>query len=164
MTKTVRIAWRQLRSRIYGEPPKFEAEIRELVTSETGSWWVSRGRCGSALSRIHAVNRARTLAARRGFAVDETKLNWATKREPTQEEVEQVLRDFHGLQDPIPSCTPPAITPPVSMSLKALIEEARRGISDVKIEDFTCFACTAWKACRYAFDAYNTNGDCLAEK
>lgn len=31
-------------------------------------------------------------------------------------------------------------------------------------EDFTCFTCQLWQHCGFAFDGYNTNGDCLAEK
>ncbi len=30
--------------------------------------------------------------------------------------------------------------------------------------DFTCDRCAAANECDYAFDPYNTNGDCLAEK
>ncbi len=33
-----------------------------------------------------------------------------------------------------------------------------------KIERFTCDECPARKTCEWAFDAYNTNDDCLAEK
>lgn len=32
------------------------------------------------------------------------------------------------------------------------------------IEKFTCDECPARKTCKWAFDAYNTDGDCLAEK
>lgn len=32
------------------------------------------------------------------------------------------------------------------------------------IQSFTCDDCPAKLSCNYAFDAYNTNGDCLAEK
>lgn len=31
-------------------------------------------------------------------------------------------------------------------------------------EDTTCWDCTSKDTCEFAFDAYNTNGDCLAEK
>ena len=31
-------------------------------------------------------------------------------------------------------------------------------------EKFTCFECGAEPTCPYAWDHYNTNGDCLAEK
>lgn len=30
--------------------------------------------------------------------------------------------------------------------------------------EFTCDNCVACKTCEFAFDAYNTDGDCLAEK
>lgn len=39
-------------------------------------------------------------------------------------------------------------------------EAARR----FNIEAFTCDNCPAAKTCQWAFDAYNTDGDCLAEK
>lgn len=34
----------------------------------------------------------------------------------------------------------------------------------IKPENLTCFECAENKTCEYAWDAYNTNGDCLAEK
>jgi len=51
------------------------------------------------------------------------------------------------------------------MTLKQLIEFAREHFSDgLKVEDYSCYDCGAWQTCEFAFDAYNTNGDCLAEK
>jgi hypothetical protein len=35
---------------------------------------------------------------------------------------------------------------------------------DPKPEEMTCFECGANKTCEWAWDHYNTNGDCLAEK
>jgi hypothetical protein len=32
------------------------------------------------------------------------------------------------------------------------------------IESFTCDGCGGVNICKYAFDGYNTDGDCLAEK
>ncbi len=32
------------------------------------------------------------------------------------------------------------------------------------ITEFTCDQCSAVRTCEYAFDPYNTDGDCLAEK
>ena len=32
------------------------------------------------------------------------------------------------------------------------------------IKEFSCDRCSASRTCDYAFDPYNTNGDCLAEK
>jgi MoaA/NifB/PqqE/SkfB family radical SAM enzyme len=32
------------------------------------------------------------------------------------------------------------------------------------IDAFSCDDCSARKTCEWAFDPYNTNGDCLAEK
>ncbi len=34
----------------------------------------------------------------------------------------------------------------------------------IPIENFTCYGCAMVKECKYAFDLYNTQGDCLAEK
>lgn len=34
----------------------------------------------------------------------------------------------------------------------------------IKKEDLTCFNCTENKTCKYAWDEYNTQGDCLASK
>ena len=34
----------------------------------------------------------------------------------------------------------------------------------LKSEDYTCHKCEAKNNCEYAWDDYNTNGDCLAEK
>jgi hypothetical protein len=32
------------------------------------------------------------------------------------------------------------------------------------IESYTCYDCPLWQKCEFAFDGYNTDGDCLAEK
>lgn len=32
------------------------------------------------------------------------------------------------------------------------------------VEKFTCDDCRDRRTCEWAFDSYNTNGDCLAEK
>lgn len=37
-------------------------------------------------------------------------------------------------------------------------------IDGVPLERFTCFRCTLKDKCSYAFDGYNIDGDCLAEK
>lgn len=34
----------------------------------------------------------------------------------------------------------------------------------VEIHEFTCADCGQVKSCPFAFDAYNTDGDCIAEK
>lgn len=34
----------------------------------------------------------------------------------------------------------------------------------LKAKDTTCFTCDQKEKCKYAFDPYNTNGDCLADK
>jgi hypothetical protein len=31
-------------------------------------------------------------------------------------------------------------------------------------ERFTCYGCAARELCEFAWDSYNTDGDCLAEK
>ncbi|MBR2118480.1 MAG: hypothetical protein IJ935_07380 [Afipia sp.] len=36
--------------------------------------------------------------------------------------------------------------------------------SDFDIDAFTCDDCPAKPTCEWAFDPYNTGGDCLAEK
>lgn len=46
-------------------------------------------------------------------------------------------------------------------------ENAARRANVVKewdIAKFSCDECGASKTCEFAFDPYNTNGDCLAEK
>lgn len=35
---------------------------------------------------------------------------------------------------------------------------------ELNLEDFTCFGCGLSRSCEFAFDPYNTNGDCIAEK
>ena len=37
-------------------------------------------------------------------------------------------------------------------------------LAEKRLEIFTCQKCTAKESCEFAFDTYNTNGDCLAEK
>lgn len=32
------------------------------------------------------------------------------------------------------------------------------------MEDFTCAMCLEKESCKYVFDLYNTNGDCIAGK
>lgn len=34
----------------------------------------------------------------------------------------------------------------------------------VRQEDMTCTACWAVRDCEWAFDSYNTDGDCIADK
>jgi len=34
----------------------------------------------------------------------------------------------------------------------------------IKLDDLSCMDCCAWRRCEFAFDGYNTHGDCLAEK
>ena len=55
---------------------------------------------------------------------------------------------------------------------KELILRAVDYVNDIpaRVEDFlilekcTCSKCSGAKTCEYAFDGYNTNGDCLAIK
>ncbi|MEQ8822859.1 MAG: hypothetical protein RIC14_00620 [Filomicrobium sp.] len=45
------------------------------------------------------------------------------------------------------------------------VDQLRKRISKYfGIDTFTCDECDARYTCPYAFDPYNTNGDCLAEK
>jgi hypothetical protein len=32
------------------------------------------------------------------------------------------------------------------------------------VDRYTCSVCPVWRTCNYAFDDYNLDGDCLAEK
>jgi hypothetical protein len=50
-----------------------------------------------------------------------------------------------------------------TMSVKELVEHAQSR-RPVKIEDFTCYDCPLWTTCRFAFDIYNLDDDCLMEK
>lgn len=45
-------------------------------------------------------------------------------------------------------------------------QAARRAnvAKEFEISEFSCDHCSAAKTCDYAFDPYNTDGDCLAEK
>ena len=55
---------------------------------------------------------------------------------------------------------------------KELILKAVEYVNDIpaRVEDFliqerfTCSKCSSREICKYAFDDYNTNGDCLAVK
>lgn len=37
-------------------------------------------------------------------------------------------------------------------------------LRDIQLEEYTCFNCSESLSCQYAWDDYNTHGDCLAEK
>lgn len=49
---------------------------------------------------------------------------------------------------------------PAEPTIKSLV--ARNGVGP--IESYTCHDCSQWQKCEFAFDGYNTNGDCLADK
>lgn len=50
-------------------------------------------------------------------------------------------------------------------TIKFMMEMNNRAYGEnFGIEQYTCFDCQLWKECEFAFDGYNTNGDCLAEK
>jgi hypothetical protein len=34
----------------------------------------------------------------------------------------------------------------------------------IPLSRLSCLDCSSWRTCEYAFDPYNTDGDCLAEK
>ena len=34
----------------------------------------------------------------------------------------------------------------------------------LSLENTSCYICFNWRTCEYAFDTYNTHGDCLASK
>jgi hypothetical protein len=47
----------------------------------------------------------------------------------------------------------------------ALRELRRRYVGDrIKEYYMTCFYCKGWERCPFAYDLYNTNGDCLGLK
>jgi hypothetical protein len=61
------------------------------------------------------------------------------------------------------------ITRKEAMTPEALADERERMVSiyageGIDIAKFTCDDCGARFTCLLAFDAYNTDGDCLAEK
>jgi hypothetical protein len=47
---------------------------------------------------------------------------------------------------------------------KELAEIRYEVATEWDIQEFSCDACGARRTCPFVFDAYNTNGDCLAEK
>lgn len=55
-----------------------------------------------------------------------------------------------------PWVQPPPIDP--------VLQATHARVDSLKPEDFTCFRCAINTTCPYAWDPYNTAGDCLAEK
>ena len=68
-------------------------------------------------------------------------------------------------------------TPHKDISVESIIEQVRtqcmKAMTDQEVatdpakipkEDFTCHTCTSVDTCDYAWDLYNTQGDCLGEK
>lgn len=50
--------------------------------------------------------------------------------------------------------------PKRQLTLKTLLEPF-----NLKVEQLTCYDCAAvFDGCEFAFDPYNTDGDCLADK
>lgn len=52
-------------------------------------------------------------------------------------------------------------------SLKGLLDSYDKAMpldEPHKLEDFTCFECVHFRTCEVAWDLYNTNGECAAEK
>lgn len=49
------------------------------------------------------------------------------------------------------------------LTLKMMVEE-RNKVNFIPIERYTCYDCCLWQSCEFAFDLYNTDGDCLMEK
>lgn len=47
---------------------------------------------------------------------------------------------------------------------KEYVKTARQHGHVDRVEDFSCYECPDSEKCPFAYDAYNTNGDCLAEK
>jgi hypothetical protein len=50
------------------------------------------------------------------------------------------------------------------LTLSEIMEGAEQAGRESQIELYTCYTCCNWKHCCYAFDLYNTAGDCLAMK
>lgn len=75
MTASVRIAAREVRSRLYPNPRTWQAQLRLAHASR----WLPRGTTSGHRSREDAVAAARRLAARRGFVIDETRIGWDDK-------------------------------------------------------------------------------------
>ena len=74
----------------------------------------------------------------------------------------KALRFFreHGVP-PLPPKAEPAPPP----TLKLLMDSYREsGYVPPPIEEFTCYDCPLWQKCEFAFDLYNTDGECLASK
>lgn len=54
--------------------------------------------------------------------------------------------------------------PRIKKGLYKVGKSNKLNTSDTEQSDLTCVTCGANNVCPYAFDAYNTNGDCLAQK
>jgi len=52
----------------------------------------------------------------------------------------------------------------MTLTIKQLVEDAKKYIGIDSIEEFTCYNCKSWVECPYSFDGYNTGGDCLMDK
>ena len=50
------------------------------------------------------------------------------------------------------------------VSLQGMMEVNAAMGHESDITRFSCYYCVCWSHCIYAFDVYNTNGDCLALK
>ena len=49
-------------------------------------------------------------------------------------------------------------------SLRELMEAYARNGREDDLTRFTCYDCVYWMGCKFMWDAYNTQGDCLADK
>ena len=59
---------------------------------------------------------------------------------------------------------PPAMSDEVREELKQWAMQGEGAYEPPKKEELTCFTCRDNSTCPYAWDDYNTDGDCLAEK
>lgn len=48
--------------------------------------------------------------------------------------------------------------------LASIRAKAVSDFADMGVDQFTCDNCPERRVCLYVFDAYNTDGDCLADK
>jgi len=53
---------------------------------------------------------------------------------------------------------------PIRITTKYIVQSPVQSPGPIKKEDTTCFTCPENTTCPFRFDAYNTNGDCLANK
>lgn len=69
--------------------------------------------------------------------------------------------------DKVPTADGQAVFAALPIDFRVVIEhyhERTQSRQPLKISDFTCCNCAIVKTCAYAYDLYNLDDDCLAEK